>query len=431
MSLFPQIQLDPNIQGRSAFNNAMNSLQSVNEARKSYLDNMAKEAILPYAADKEKADIFLTQQKGAWYPTTAQAGFLKGFAAANNSISPFAPLRGADDLTKSTFIPQILSGATHMGSIPLQDNSGLRAGLAQMANNMFSSMPRAQQATPFSGVQTFGQPSVNAPLGQDAGEQMQSAQLQAQPFTKPRQLPMTPAQQARLQNIDWSTFKEKQPPQQQSLTDTAENRAPDEVTKKLIEQEKIKAENKVASPQLIQKANYAENLLQTFKTLNQQYGYPAITFARYMGPNGKANLAIDFASNSPTYNKYISFLEQLNTAKDQATQFFGASISPEASKHTLQVFNPVNWKNNPASAMISYNTLTDIINKESKTALHTAGRDDKYEDIKVKFDPEDFYQQISANPEYAKEIISVLNKDQKNALKEYHDKLGIRHEKVT
>lgn len=189
-------------------------------------------------------------------------------------------------------------------------------------------------------------------------------------------LPLSQGQVNTLQNRTGAST-----PNQLALPGTANDQASPNVNPQtgyatdpdLEQQAQTQGANKVASPALIQKSNFANNLLTTLDRVNL-----VDSLGPYTGLKGQAQLRSDqlaasLGNASPQYQKYTQALKQLPVLGEQQGQFFQGSRSQDAAEErTNNLIAPVTTQT-PANLTANMAGLADIITSEATTAAKSAG----------------------------------------------------------
>lgn len=447
-------------------NNALTTLQGLNQARQQFLNNQALQATVPYAGQQAQAQVGLTQgqanlanAQANFFPMTAKAGLLGAYGR-------LASAQAATDNSNLEFLksPQgqaLMAGNTPEGQAARQQfmdiqkrqqslaAPGLIGGAAAMLSgagmpNNSSSQPAAplvNTQSPFMQIlqKLTGSSSAPQAAGQQNAAQMLTGATVTPQSSFGQPLPMgsnpgavestggmTPGQP--LGGSDISRVAQVMnsgrgfsgvPPQTNAPTgdstiqDAASN---------------ISAKNALVNPQLQQRYISAKSLAQTFKTVNDEIGNPAITFAPYMGAKGQARYASDLASqaagsNVPLLQKFQAFKSIVPVSSDQFTKFYGGSIAPEAQENLHVLQNPTTWKDSPGSAVKAYNMLNEIISNEGGNYAAAVNKTNDFASVAPKFDVASTHAQLLNNLSYAPDIVRALTPSQQQQLRAYNENL--------
>lgn len=329
-------------------NNAISTLQGLNQARKGFLDNQALQQTVPLAGQQAKAGLEQTQAQtgllGAQTkaaPYNAVGALLNGIGKSISATQPFSYLRNAPDQFKDVATANQIQGKPNVGNVAIPDYSPVQNKIQNLIGSVLNNQgvganQPAQTVSSALGSGGVTNPSLESNMGQS--------------------LPLSPEQIQRTGQFFGNNQVSKP--------------VADEQAQKLASNLEQTAQNKVASPQLVQKANYAFNLMSTLS----KYGNPAITFAQYMGPVGYKNYLQDLGKQSPDALNFRSFLREVAPfAKDQARQFLSSSVQPTATQELHDLINPQSLTAGAPGAAKAYDDLMDIMRQEGGQAAKTAG----------------------------------------------------------
>lgn len=118
----------------------------------------------------------------------------------------------------------------------------------------------------------------------------------------------------------------------------------------------------------LKRVQQANNVLTTMKKIDMT------PVAYYSGTQGKGRLARDkslasMGKSPDMYNRYQVTESQMNALVDQLTQYWGASITPQAVDAKKGMLNSQAWSNNPTVVLNSFNEMKNLIGAERQTNL--------------------------------------------------------------
>lgn len=139
-----------------------------------------------------------------------------------------------------------------------------------------------------------------------------------------------------------------------------------EQQKKFADEYALKGLKEVTDTNFRNKAAFARNIDKTIESID----IDALT--RYAGAPGQVklimeSLAAPFGMESKDYQDYQQAMKGAQLLAKQIRQFYGDSIQPNMVEKIENMTSPATWRNNPELAKNSFNTLADILKKETKT----------------------------------------------------------------
>lgn len=392
----------------TSINNA--SLAQLNQARIEYLNqinqgqsliNQKNNLLMDYVVPEEKANIAQTQANtgliGAntglaqantnqtyartnLLPATTLGGLMTAFAKLGINLNPGAAYRNLPAPVADAMAAANIQGQSNIGALsnynlnaaPMVDGLINKFMPGLMGSNSASTMGNASAQPPPSTAMGMAaanaQPQGASPLPLDNRQINNLANLFGQ--NNGGRLSPPPAY------LGNNNAQQASPPGMPAGAPAA-NPAASQQVQDVVSQLQARGANSAAAPSLMQKYNYANNLLTTLS----KYGNPAVTFAKYMGPAGFAKYPADLAKQNPEAIKFQSFLNKIKPlAGDQLRQFFGASVQPSAMAEFDTILNPQSLTSSPAAAAKSYDDLMDILRQEGGQAALTVGKQKVFND---------------------------------------------------
>ena len=337
----------------------LNTLDALNKSRINFLNqqatgqdinNQGQQSLLPYLAPQAienigqtKAQTGLLNQQAQFFPLTAKAGWLGSLArlASGQAASDKAALafyqspQGQNVLATNPQDAQNFSnimkrqGVQAAGGI-LNSSFGV-APPAGSASNNYSLLPSGGQSLPGRNPmqsQNLANNLNQLPNGSPAGLTIGSAGV-----TQPQNNTQT------IQDASQAAYQ--------------------------------KTAN--VNPGLTQKYSYAKNMLTTLT----QYGNPAVTFAKYMGPSGWARYVKDSVANrnDPGYINFTSFKNNLSKlGTDQLTQFLKSSVQPEATAALGSIIEPLTFTQGATGAAKAWDDTINALRSEGSTAAKNVNK---------------------------------------------------------
>lgn len=395
--------MDPTLNpamNNNTLNNSLATLQGLNEARKGFLANQALQAQVPYAGPQAGAQLAQTKaQTGligaqtAAVPYTSAGALLSGIGRAIPALSPFGYLRNAPDQVKDVAAANQITGKQNIGNVPIPNYSGLLGGVGGLLGHILG------------GGSMGANPMQSSQMSTPVGAQLNGATSIAQPSIG-QPLPLSPQQIQRTGQF-FGSSQVQQPGIDDQATQLASN----------LNQT---AQNKVASPALQQKYNYATNLMTTLT----KYGNPAITFAKYMGPTGYAQYGKDLAAQDPQAINFKSFLKNVGgVGADQVRQFFSTSVQPSMMEDLRDLTNPQTLTLGAPGAAKSYDDLMDILRQEGGQAALSVGQQAAFNKKFPAMGPQDYLNNINGLKKAgtnARTYFLTLPQNVQNQIRELH-----------
>jgi len=369
----------------------LNTLDALNKSRINFLNqqatgqdinNQGQQSLLPYLAPQAienigqtKAQTGLLNQQAQFFPLTAKAGWLGSLArlASGQAASDKAALafyqspQGQNVLATNPQDAQNFSnimkrqGVQAAGGI-LNSSFGV-APPAGSASNNYSLLPSGGQSLP-GGIlnRSFG---VAPPAGSASNNySLLPSGGQSLPGRNPMQSQNLANNLNQLPNGSPAglTIGSAGVTQPQNNTQT-------------IQDASQAAYQKTANvnPGLTQKYSYAKNMLTTLT----QYGNPAVTFAKYMGPSGWARYVKDSVANrnDPGYINFTSFKNNLSKlGTDQLTQFLKSSVQPEATAALGSIIEPLTFTQGATGAAKAWDDTINALRSEGSTAAKNVNK---------------------------------------------------------
>jgi hypothetical protein len=168
--------------------------------------------------------------------------------------------------------------------------------------------------------------------------------------------------------------------------------------------------------------NQAENTLRNMLD-------DAPSMYKYSGLDGQLKLKKDAAlaavgGKVPDFEAYNRYLQNAKIFKDQYTQYYGGSISPEAQQNVNSLANPTAFYSNPKIAQQNLKTLANTLNQEVNLRKQAM------------VSPTQFTQQSSepnvpevgaaTTPKYSQEDLEYTAKKYNMTVDQVKNKLGVK-----
>jgi hypothetical protein len=133
----------------------------------------------------------------------------------------------------------------------------------------------------------------------------------------------------------------------------------------LRSQYEAKLEKESEQTQIIQRRRYAANIEKTINSID-----PKI-LTQYSGANGLKRyweqVKAPFGQESSEYDSWSNMFNKAHMFATQVRQFYGESIQPSMREKLEKLTDPSGWISNPDLALSNYNSIVDILRKETST----------------------------------------------------------------
>jgi hypothetical protein len=148
-------------------------------------------------------------------------------------------------------------------------------------------------------------------------------------------------------------------------TNRTEKLSPDERTK-LAGQFDLKMQKEVSDLDSRKRSLFASNIDKTLAQIKVD------DLTQYAGAKGGISKLSEeakapFGKESQNYKNFQKSLAASQLLAKQVRQFYGDSIQPTMQAHIEAMINPATWANNPALAKQSFDTVKNILKKETST----------------------------------------------------------------
>ncbi len=134
----------------------------------------------------------------------------------------------------------------------------------------------------------------------------------------------------------------------------------------LLDQYDLQIQKSVSDTDARKKALSASNIDKTIEQINVD------DLTKYAGANGALKLKLEegrapLGKESESYRKYLQAQNNAKLLAKQVRQFYGDSIQPEILNKLEKVVDPATWRNNPKIAKQLFNSLANVLRRETQT----------------------------------------------------------------